>query len=291
MRLHDLSALSWSAAAAPLGSPASLAVSIIEESGPILGAFQRSCDDPLATFARASGGPALSLSSGVVHVALALQTHDALISCTRDQILNRYVRPLLRGLTKSGSLAHYFGRDWVSVGHRPAAFVGFAHHAGTGRTSFEALVAVNAPLWTTPRTSHSGKAPASLSELAGKPVDSERVADAIKNAYTAAFGPLPTLASSSAAVPVTSQSPWKATANEAIGVVCAGVDGGGHLRVGGELMVSGDAVLQLETAVSVMSSDDVIRQAVDDALAAPGVALFGVRSLESIAGVIARALR
>ncbi len=295
MRIAEISSLSWSAAESKLESPATLAVSIIEESGAILGAFQRSGDAPTASFTRASGGSALSVSSGAVHVALALLTHDALVSCTRDQILNRYVRPLLRGLTKSGSVAHYFGRDWVSVGHRPVAFVGFAHHAGSGRTSFEAFVAVSAPLWsrggTAERASHSGKAPASLSELAGKPVDSERVAEAITRAYTEAFGPLPRLESSSPAVPVTSQPSWEATAEEAIGLVCAGADEAGHLRVGGELMVSRDAISRLEIAISAAQSDDEIRRAVDDELAAPGVALFGVKRLESIAEVIARALR
>lgn len=292
--LEELSSRSWSAIDAELRAPASLDVSIIAESGSILGAFQRSCDDPRASFVRASGGSSLSVAEGTIHVALALATHDALVSCTREQILNRYVRPLLRALTKVGALAHYFGRDWISVLHRPAAFVGFAHDAASARTSFEAFVGVREPLWTEVRASHAGKSPASLEELTGKALEPERVAAAIEQAYSQAYGPLPRTERSAPARSVTHQPPWKAEVAEAIGAVCAGPDAAGTLCVGGELMISRDAISSLETAVKSLPpspSDDAIGQAVDDVVGAPGVALFGVRSLGSIREVIARALR
>jgi hypothetical protein len=88
--------------------------------------------------------------------------------------------------------------------------------------------------------------------------------------------------------------PWAACSEEAIGPVCAGPDRNGRLRIGGDLLVSRDAVARLEFELARMmgpSHDrDAVGRAVNEALAAPGVALEGVRRLESVRDVIFRAL-
>ena len=78
--------------------------------------------------------------------------------------------------------------------------------------------------------------------------------------------------------------PWAATVDEGIGVVGAGPDARGRFRVGGDLLASRDAIGALEA--SLEGSKEDVAALVDAALAAPHVALDGVRSLESIARVV-----
>ena len=264
-----------------------------------LGAFQRA-DGTRATVTvrRGSGGPSVILGEGTVHVALALAHPGALASCDERRIVNRYVRPLLAALTKAmprgaRAQAHFFGSDWVDVLHRPVAWVGFGHDATTRRTLFEAFVAVRTPFSIAERPAFRGKLPATLEELAGGPLDAPRIAEGIVESYLAATG--------ASEVPIACPSgvigfapddsggtdpPWAATVEEAIGIVAAGNDARGVLRVGGDLLVSRDALARLEQRVA--AGDDASR-AVDETLAAPGVALDGIRSLTSIRDVIVRA--
>lgn len=234
------------------------------------------------------------VSGGTVHVALALAHPGALTSCDERRIVNRAVRPLLRALTKTGSLAHFFGRDWVSVEQRPAAWVGFAHDSTTRRTLFEAFVAVRTPFANRDRESFLGKTPGALESIAGHPVDPFRVADAIVDAYRTAYDagaaalPLP-----AAPGPEPSSEPdwhldppWIATCEEVIGTLGVGPDSRGVLRVGGDLLVSRDALARLESRVA--RGDDP-GLAVDETLTAPGVALDGVRSLKNLRDLIDRA--
>lgn len=58
--------------------------------------------------------------SGAALFALALPSIDALIDDTRPAtVLNRNVRGWLAALTRARAIAHYFGRDWLSVAKRP----------------------------------------------------------------------------------------------------------------------------------------------------------------------------
>jgi hypothetical protein len=236
------------------------------------------------------------------------------------------VRPLLRALTKTGSLAHYFGRDWVSVEHHPVAWVGFGHVAASRRTLFEGFIGVRTPFALTQRPSFLGKSVTTLGSLRERAPDgfegrarapdgfegrarapdgfegrarARDVAEAIVEAYVAqsaggdAFdlpvpagpdpGPAPQQSDEPRADP-----PWSATAEEAIGTLGAGPDAHGAFRVGGDLLVSRDALAQLEARAANAAAPDLSR-IVDETLAAPGVALDGVKSLASIRDVIARA--
>jgi hypothetical protein len=271
------------------GRAGELWVAVLRDDARLAGAFQRASPPALR---RGSGGPEVRVAPAMVHVVLALASPGALTAGDEKRIVNRSVRPLLRALTKVGALAHYFGRDWVSVQHRPVAWVGFAHDATTRRTSFEAFVAVRAP-FAEPRPSFLGKAPASLVELDARHADPQRLVDAIVQAYPAAWDAEP-IAVDAPGTPaelagvagdVGAEPPWAATVEEAIGTLGAGPDAGGAFRVGGDLLVSRDALARLEARVAAAAPDDVAR-IVDEILTAPGVALDGVRSLTSVRDVI-----
>jgi hypothetical protein len=288
----EVAARSRSALDAPLAFAGSLLVAEIPDDAILLGAFQRGGDGAaLPTYRRGSGGPAVRVGPGTLYVALSLAHPAALVGSDEKRIVNRSVRPLLRGLTKVGHLASFFGRDWVSVQHRPAAWVGFSHDTTTRRTVFEAFVAVRAPFAET-GASLLGKAPASLEELAGTAIDPRRIADAIVQAYAGAWD-AEAVEAAAPAVDGTDERaandpPWAATVDEAIGTIGAGPDARGVFRVGGDLLVSRDALARLEARAATASLEDV-PSIVDETLAAPGVALDGVRSLTSVRDVIVRA--
>jgi hypothetical protein len=201
------------------------------------------------------------------------------------------------------------------VNHRPAAWVGFAHDTTSRRTLFEAFVAVRAPFALADRASFRGKPQGTLESILGRTVEPTRIAQGIVDAY-AAVGetawldpeePSSTEATdrASAAAPgaVANRAdqatfapepdphrdpPWAATSEEAIGTLGAGPDAQGRFRVGGDLLVSRDALARLE-ARAASANDADLGVVVDETLGAPGVALEGVKSLTSVRDVIARA--
>jgi hypothetical protein len=305
---QELAAHSRGALDRSLAEPAQLWVAIARDDAVLVGAFQRGAgmapEWPLVR--RGSGGPEIRVGPGTVHVALALAHPGALRGFADERrIVNRAVRPLLRALAKTGGLAHFFGRDWISVAHHPVGWVGFAHDAASRRTLFEAFVGVRTPFALGPRASFLGKAVATLESLREGPLEppgsrgftAERLASAVVDAYVAqAGGDARDLAPAEVAATATgagddprADPPWTATCEEAIGLVGAGPDARGVLRVGGDLLVSRDALARLEERLAGATRADVPR-VVDETLAAPGVALDGVKSLASIADVVARAL-
>jgi len=295
-----VAAFSQAALDRPLAHAAELCVSIVADDALLVGAFQRAdawgdapADAPsLPCLRRGSGGPEARVGAGSLHVALCLAHPGALVPCDEKRIVNRGVRPLLRALTKTGSLAHYFGRDWVSVAHAPVAWIGFAHDAGTRRTLVEAVVAVRVPFATRARASFQDKAPATLESTRGAPVDVARLGEAIVAAYaqdaTLARLAEPPPAPFADDLRASPEPPWAATVDEAIGTLGAGPDARGVFRVGGDLLVSRDALARLEERVATARADE-LPAIVDATLAAPGVALEGVRSLASVLDVVSRA--
>lgn len=287
---RELAAASCAALDRPLLDEAELWIARPCEEAITLGAFGRApAGDAKLLVRRGSGGPAVRVGEGTLWVALLLSRVDALVACDESRIVNRYVRPLLRALGKQGALAHFFGRDWISVKHRPAAWTGFAHDRASGRAVFEAFVACDTPFDVGPRASFLGKEPGTLASIVGGPVDLTRLADAVVASYADAYG---RAAIDRGEVPddgpasedVRLDPPWAATVDEVIGVVGAGPDARGRFRVGGDLLASRDAIGALEA--SLEGSKEDVAALVDAALAAPHVALDGVRSLESIARVV-----
>jgi hypothetical protein len=319
---REIAAHSRAALDRPLEHPGELWTAVAGDEALLLGAFQRDAGFPQASprLKRGSGGPAVRMGPGSIHVALALSHPGALVPCDEKRIVNRSVRPLLRALTRVGATAQFFGRDWISVDHRPAAWVGFAHDATTRRTLFEAFVAVRTPFHTGPSPSFRGKEPGTLEELVGRAIDPGRVVDAIVEAYVAAWAVAPVeravpgppsgereqandraragsgereQANDRAKAPSgelehASDPPWTATVEEAIGTLGAGLDADGVFRVGGDLLVSRDALARLEARAPHVL-DEALGALIDETLAAPGVALDGVRSLASVRDVILRA--
>lgn len=109
-----------------------------------LGAWQRRATagvpDDAELVRRRTGGIACHAGEGIVYVALGLRTASELMACPRDRVLNRNVRGLLAGLSLGGVPAHYFGRDFVSIAHRPAALIAWDRDKD-GRVLFEAFIA------------------------------------------------------------------------------------------------------------------------------------------------------
>jgi hypothetical protein len=287
----------------PLEQEAELWIGSIADDAILLGAYGRGADVPPADmpggllFRRGSGGPPVRVGPGTLHVVLALREASSLVACDPPRIVNRYVRPLLRALTRSSAMAHYFGRDWIAVKHRPAAWVGFAHDATTQRAALEAFIAVRTPFAVGARESFLGKEAGTVESLAGVAIDESALGDAIVTAYASAYGRAAIDAGSFPDVTDDDDDPrrdppWSATAPEAIGVVGAGLDQRGRFRVGGDLMVSDDALKRLENELQTRSreeSPEDIARIVDASLGASGVVVDGVRSLASIRDVILRA--
>jgi len=307
-----LAAVSRTGLDRPLTNSAELVVAVPSDEALILGSMQRFSEladvgvqpDMLVTH-RGSGGAEVSVGPGTVWIQLALSSPNALVPCEPDRLINRYVRPLLKAITKVGAVAHYFDRDWVSACGSPVAAVSFGHDTITGRALVEAFVSVTTPFAVRDRASFLGKPPRTLRELrVHHEVDAPRLADAIIDAYTAAYGigelsldtasemTLSLAKDFAAGAPddPRNEPAWSGTREEAIGLVAAGRDRTGRVRVGGELMASRDVMARLESEIAASGGNaDKIDHAVDS-LAAAGVAMLGVRSLRSIRDVIDDAL-
>ena len=283
-----------------LDGDAELTVVEITSSATVLGAFQRavrgvdSASDSVPRVRRGSGGTTIEVRPGTLHVVLALRHPAALVSCDPRRVINRYVRPLLRALTKSGAQAHYFGRDWVSAGHKPVAIVGCAHDSTTRRTTFEAFVATEDALVAAGerRPSFLGKEPTSLAAILGRQVDvtalRQRVIDAYASLTEHDRVTEPLLQTSASDPHVTEEPPWTAQVEEAMGFLGAGRDRDGIFRFGGDLLASRDAVERMAKRVAelVEPSVDAVGQVVDEELGPTSVLVDGVRDLKNVRQVL-----
>jgi hypothetical protein len=275
---------------------AELAITVLATPALVLGAFQRGTGAPegLPLVRRVSGGALVRVGPGTLHVVLRLRSPSALVPCNASKLTNRHVRPLLRALAKGGALAHYFGRDWVSVGHRPVGAVGFAHDSKTGRAVFEAFVAVREP-YSEPRTSFLGKEPGTLEAVMGRSFDPAVLAKLIADAYLAFAGATPHELAPRAIVErsgsedaLRSEPPWAATVGEVIGAVAAGRDANGVLRLGGDFLASRDAVARVESEVGKLAAVltlDAVGAIVNEAFLPPAV-IDGVKDLRSLQRVL-----
>jgi len=209
----------------------------------LLGAFQRSNEiqSSLPIRRRASGGSALRIGPGSVWF------QEPFTGIEPDKILNRAVRPLLTWLTKKTSRpVRYFRRDWNAVQGRPVRLRAFPHEAKSGPRPFHAFVRAASLVTLGERASYRDKEPMTLD------VDAEKLVG--ESATFESFA-------------VDDEPPWESRAEDAIGLVGAGRDRHGVMRVGGEWMGSSDV-------------DHVIGEA--------DPALFGVQA-ETLVSVIARA--
>ncbi len=99
----------------------------------------------IPVFRRSTAGTAAFAGRRALVFSLALPHVAALFpDASPRTLLNRNVRPFLRGLTAAGALAHYFGREWVSVRKRPAMLLGF-DAAEDGAVLVEAIAGFDEP--------------------------------------------------------------------------------------------------------------------------------------------------
>jgi hypothetical protein len=112
-----------------------LAVSVVQGPAVILGAMQRTgrvvdaracAQAGVPLLRRVTTGTAAWMGGAGIVMALALP-HVATIKedATEATLLNRNVRPFLRAFSQAGAMAHYFGREWISIRKQPGALLGF----------------------------------------------------------------------------------------------------------------------------------------------------------------------
>jgi len=244
---------------------------------------------------RATGGPALRVGRGQVHVTLAL-THPAALGGVADpnRALNRHVRPLLRALDALGSQPTTFGgRDIVLMGAAPIAWVGLGHVRSTSTTTIEAIVALSRPFGLPAELdlAHGaiaprflGRTPSTLEAVLGQPIDPDAVVGAIVAAY--ALQAEDSVATEPpASLPMTrvdaDEPAFTAMVEEAIGLLGARRNAAGLVELGGDLFASADALASLGAALSQPSDDDAMRATIDATL--DGALLLGVRDVGAFA--------
>ncbi|WP_437816062.1 lipoyl protein ligase domain-containing protein [Sorangium sp. So ce1078] len=174
-----------------------LAGSLVEGPAVVLGAVQRAARvvDLAACAARgapilrrATTGTAAFLGGRGVIWTLALPHVAALApDATARTLLNRNVRGFLKGFARAGAPAHYGGREWISLQHRPAALLG-VDAAQDGAVLLEVFAGHDAPLAIPAELAAPderavdrwlGKAPAALAEVLPARVSLEALARAV----------------------------------------------------------------------------------------------------------------
>lgn len=303
------------------GGDAGLVVAPVTRDAIVLGAFQRAASSldlervELPMGRRSTGGAALRVREGQLFVAIDLRT-PAVMGGVADvnRALNRHVRPLLRALSTLGDApATWGGRDFVSIRGAPVAWTGVTtHDAEQGAAkifdalALEIVVALDAPFGVAPQIDMAhgaiaprwlGKTPGTLREVLGRDVDAKTVTDRIVEAYALQAENDVTAGEMVDAQPLDAgltQPPFDALVEEAMGLVGAAIEPK-TVVIGGELMASPIALhrlgLRLRREGSCLDADDPRLGRAIDAMLGPsvGALLFGVRSLKSIATVVAAA--
>lgn len=274
-----------------------------------LGAFQRAASalrasPGLPVTRRLSGGPALWIAPGTLHLLLTLPSPSALIAdADPHRLINRHVRPLLRALRRVGALASYPGRDWVSASHRPVAWVGLAHHAASGACAFEAFIpllepfALPAHLDGYPARNNApflGKTPASLGQITSRPVPPEQLSDALLAAYDEVGGPLarpPWTDEITRPLALDTRPPWASLREGVIGFLGASREPAPEL--GGDFFASSDLIDAINDALAARPPapcDDDLRAALARAVGSVEGGIFeGIRSVDEIVAVLGAA--
>ncbi|WP_437735564.1 lipoyl protein ligase domain-containing protein [Sorangium sp. So ce1335] len=183
-----------------------IAASLVEGPAVVLGAAQRAGRVVDLAACAARGAPVLRRSTtgtaaflggrGVVWT-LALPHVAALAAdATARTLLNRNVRGFLKGLARAGAPAHYGGREWISVQHRPAALLG-VDVAKDGAVLLEVLAGFDAPPAIPAELAAPderavdrwlGKAPAALAEVVPARGSPEALAGAVVEAVALRAG-------------------------------------------------------------------------------------------------------
>lgn len=132
-----------------------ITASVVDGPAVVLGALQRAgrvvdvaacATAATPVLRRCTTGTAAYVGQRAILWTLALPHVAALHpDATPRTLLNRNVRGFLRGLSRGGAPARYFGREWIAIAHRPAALLGFEALAD-GRIVIEVFAGLDAAL-------------------------------------------------------------------------------------------------------------------------------------------------
>lgn len=189
-------------AARESGAPC-FAASLVDGPAVLLGRHQRAARvldlaeigrAAVPVFRRRTAGTAAFAAGRTFVFTLALPHPGALFpDASFRTLLNRNVRPFLKGLTAAGALSHYFGREWVSSRRRPVLLLGFDVEPG-GAVLVEAIAGFDGPIALPPSLASAderaldrftGHAPAALTELLPEGKTPETVARCVADAIAA----------------------------------------------------------------------------------------------------------
>ncbi len=246
---------------------------------------------------RSTSGTAIALSPGATAVlALALPSLTALMPDARGPTtLNRNVRGWLRGITALGPLAHYFGREWLSIGKRPAGVLALSAPRD-GTIVLELWIGIDEPValpavLASPRERALdrwlGRAPAAWSALCNKPLTLEAL-DAVAARAASHHGLRCERVDGPIALPAAAlpepkgPARWLEPCPCAIGWIDLGAQDDGAPWLGGDLLVGesareamtealrGDDPMSLEKSLVDLVEHDVVLGASVDELRACG---------------------
>lgn len=264
-----------------------------------------------ASLRRASGGTTVRAGAGISYVALALHQRSSLMACPPNRLLNRNVRGVLQGLRAIGAQANYFGRDFVSFGAAPAAFIAWDARSD-GTVLLELFVSHTRSCFVTERElayparrepALRGQTPVTLATV-GVSASAVELADALARAHAKQFGVSWTTVAPALLTPhvdtlVSSADTaeerlmhWSSPREEAIGFVSAGVrlDGAGKLAavsmVGDFFAHRSCAATLSRTLSGVSPNSDLVARSVDAAFAHASHDLEGIRSLRTFQDAI-----
>jgi hypothetical protein len=215
---------------------------------------------------RATTGTEAQLEGAVLYHALALPRVDALFSdASARTLLNRNLRPLLRGYAAAGVPFRYFGTEVLAVLGHPVALVGYDQTAA-GAVLIEVLIGLENPCVVRPALKR--EPPAALYPLLRRSPPVHELLLAAVNGVVDRLGAIPSdvaasLPPASATAnyqPPTANSPPPATVSIPLGVVEAVV--APAVRVSGDLLVGRAALSQVEAhAQALLASGQPISDA------------------------------
>lgn len=153
--LGEALALAGALLARVVDGEARITASLVEGPAVVLGALQRAgrvvdvaacATAGTPVYRRSTTGTAAYVGGRAILWTLALPHVAALHpDASPRTLLNRNVRGFLRGLSRGGAPAQYFGREWIAIHHRPAALLGFEALAD-GRIVIEVFAGIDAPI-------------------------------------------------------------------------------------------------------------------------------------------------
>jgi hypothetical protein len=271
----------------------------------------------LPVLRRQTGGAAVWCGEGVLYLAVGLLNASLLMPCPPGRILNRNVRGLLAGLRALHAPAHYFGRDFVSLGKEPVAYLGW-DEADDGRVLLEFFVGLETTFSLAPELEGypsrvepalRGKQPTKL-RAALPAISATEVLDAIAAGYAQSFAlelerhapdarELERAASlrTSRTVDLADDGGlcWSSPHEDAIGFVSAGVrlDALGRLaavQVGGDFFQQRGCPSQLEARlIGAQPGAQAVGAALDAVYGSQPGRIEGLRSLGTLRSAIMEA--